>query len=115
DVVRRVAKAGYIALAPDLASRGGGTDQIGNDRLPGFFANANPEELLRDLNAGVETLAMQRGIAGDTFGVVGFCFGGAYTLRLAANNPKIAAAVCYYGVTPEPASQMAQTNAAILG
>jgi len=47
--------------------------------------------------------------------VVGFCFGGAYTLRLAAANPKMAAAVCYYGVTPEPADQMSATNAAILG
>ena len=51
----------------------------------------------------------------DKYGVVGFCFGGAYTLRLAAANPKMAAAVCYYGVTPEPADQMSATNAAILG
>jgi carboxymethylenebutenolidase len=49
------------------------------------------------------------------YGVVGFCFGGNYTLLLAANNPKIAAAVPYYGTTPQPASVMAATNAAILG
>jgi carboxymethylenebutenolidase len=115
DVARRLAKAGYIALAPDLASRTGGTDSVPSDQITGFFGNAKPDELVRDLNAGVDFLGQQAGIQPDKFGVVGFCFGGAYTLRLAAANPKIAAAVPYYGVTPEPASQMAATNAAVLG
>jgi carboxymethylenebutenolidase len=114
DVARRLAKAGYVALAPDLASRAGGTSAVGTN-IQGFFANAKPEELVSDLNAAVDFLGQQSGVQADKFGVVGFCFGGAYTLRLAAANPKIAAAVCYYGVTPEPASQMSATNAAILG
>ncbi len=71
DVARRVAKAGYIALAPDLASRGGGTSQIGADQITGFFANAAPEELVRDLNAGVDFLGQQSGVQADKFGVVG--------------------------------------------
>ncbi|MCG8350193.1 MAG: dienelactone hydrolase family protein [Chloroflexales bacterium] len=115
DVARRVAKAGYVALAPDLASRAGGTPQLGPDQVRGYFGNANPDELVRDLNAAVDFLGQQPGVQAGTHGVVGFCFGGAYTLRLAAANPNIAAAVCYYGVTPEPASQMSATNAAILG
>jgi carboxymethylenebutenolidase len=115
DVARRVAKAGYIALAPDLASRAGGTAKVGADKITGYFANAKPEELVSDLNAAVTFLGQQSGIRPDKYGVVGFCFGGALVLRLAAANPKIAAAVCYYGVTPDPASQMSATNAAILG
>jgi len=115
DVARRVAKAGYVALAPDLASRGGGTTKVGADKIAGFFANAKPEELVKDLNAGVDFLGQQSGVSPNKYGVVGFCFGGALTLRLAAANPKIAAAVPYYGVTPDPASQMSATNAAILG
>jgi carboxymethylenebutenolidase len=115
DVARRLAKAGYVALAPDLASRAGGTDKVGNTQLPGYFANAKPEDLLKDLNAAVSYIAQQPGIKADKYGTVGFCFGGAFVLRLAASNPKIAAAVVYYGVTPEPASQMSATNAAILG
>jgi carboxymethylenebutenolidase len=114
DVARRLAKAGYVALAPDLASRAGGTAKVGS-QIQGFFANAKPEDLVKDLNAGVDFLARQQGVQADKYGTVGFCFGGAYVLRLAAANPKIAAAVCYYGVTPEPASQMSATNAAILG
>jgi len=115
DVARRLAKAGYVALAPDLASRGGGTTTIGADKITGYFANTKPEELVKDLNSAVDFLGQQSGVKPDAYGVVGFCFGGAYTLRLAAANPKMAAAVCYYGVTPEPASQMSASNAAILG
>ncbi len=114
DVARRLAKAGYVALAPDLASRAGGTGAVGTN-IQGFFANAKPEELVSDLNAAVTFLSQQNGVKADKYGVVGFCFGGGYTLRLAATNPKIAAAVSYYGPVPDPASQIATTNAAILG
>ncbi len=44
---------------------------------------------------------------------MGFCFGGGYTLRLAAANPKIVAAVPYYGPVPNPPSIMSSTKAAI--
>jgi carboxymethylenebutenolidase len=115
DVARRLAKAGYVALAPDLASRAGGTAKVGADKITGYFANAKPEDLVKDLNTAVDFLGQQAGVQPDKYGTVGFCFGGAFVLRLAAANPKIAAAVCYYGVTPQPASQMSATNAAILG
>jgi carboxymethylenebutenolidase len=115
DVARRLAKAGYVALAPDLASRAGGTAKVGADKITGYFANAKPEELVKDLNSAVDFVGQLPGVQPDKYGVVGFCFGGALVLRLAAANPKIAAAVCYYGVTPDPASQMSATNAAILG
>jgi carboxymethylenebutenolidase len=114
DVARRVAKAGYIALAPDLVSRWGGTGDLSFEQVVGLLANAKPAELLKDLDAGVAFLEQQPGIKAGKIGVVGFCFGGGYTLNLAAHNPKIQAAVCYYGVTPQPAEQMANTNAAIL-
>jgi len=111
---RRLAKAGYVAVAPDLASRAGGTAKLGG-QIQGFFANAKPDELVSDLNAAIAFLGQQNGVVSDKYGVVGFCFGGAYTLRLAAANPKIAAAVSYYGPVPDPATQIATTNAAILG
>lgn len=115
DVARRLAKAGYVALAPDLASRMGGTASMAADQIAGALGSATPEQLVADLNAGVAFLTSTAGVNEEKVGVVGFCFGGAYALRLAAANPKIAAAASYYGVTPEPASQMANTNAAILG
>ncbi|NWJ46614.1 MAG: dienelactone hydrolase family protein [Chloroflexi bacterium] len=115
DVARRLAKAGYIALAPDLVSRAGGTGKLSADQIPGFLSQAKIEDLVKDLNAGVTFLEKQQGVKADKLGVVGFCFGGSYTLQLAAANPKILAAVPYYGVTPNPASIMSKTNAAILG
>ena len=47
-------------------------------------------------------------------GVVGFCFGGGMTLSYAAAQPKVLAAVPYYGPTPQPPSVMSATGAAIL-
>jgi carboxymethylenebutenolidase len=114
DVTRRVAKAGYIALAPDLVSRWGGTDSLSFEKVIGVLANAKPEELLKDLDAALGFLEKQPGLGSDKFGVVGLCLGGGYSLNFAAHNPKIAAAVCYYGVTPQPPEKMSATNAAIL-
>lgn len=114
DVARRLAKAGFVALAPDLVSRMGGTASMGADQVASALGAAKPEELVKDLSTGVDLLLSQTGVMPDKAGVVGFCFGGAYAMRLAAANPKIAAAVPYYGVTPDPASQMANTNAAIM-
>jgi len=115
DVARRVAKAGYIALAPDLVSRMGGTTKLSPDQIAGMLGQAKPDELVKDLSAGVSFLEKQTGVKADKLGVVGFCFGGGYTLRLAAANPKILAAVPYYGPVPDPATIMSSTNAAILG
>ena len=115
DVARRFAKAGYIALAPDLASRNGGTAKIPEDQVTGYFANAKPEDLVKDLNSTETYLETVSGVKAGKYGVVGFCFGGGYTLRFAAANPRVAAAVPYYGPVPSPVSQMASTQAAILG
>ena len=115
DVVRRLAKAGYVALAPDLVSRAGGTAKAAPDQIAGLLGQAKPEELVKDLSAGVDYVLKQSGVKPGKVGVVGFCFGGAYTLRLSAANPNVGAAVSYYGPAPQPVSQMTATNAAILG
>jgi carboxymethylenebutenolidase len=47
-------------------------------------------------------------------GVTGFCFGGGMTLSFAAATPEVRAAVSYYGPTPQPASVMTGTEAAVL-
>jgi carboxymethylenebutenolidase len=65
------------------------------------------------MNAGITYLEGQSDYNGKV-GVVGFCYGGGMTMRLAANQPKIKAAVPYYGTPPAPESQMANTAAAIL-
>jgi carboxymethylenebutenolidase len=111
DVARRVAKAGYLALAPDLASRAGGTDAATN--VAGALTQGPVEERVADLDAGVAYLEDQQNYDSN-LGVVGFCFGGGMTLSFAAAEPKVKAAVPYYGPTPQPASVMSGTQAAIL-
>ena len=115
DVSRRLAKAGYIALAPDLASRVGGTAKLPTDNVTGYFANAKTEDLLADLNTAFASLQTQAGVLSGKYGTVGFCFGGGLTLSFAAIQPKLTAAVSYYGPVPNPVSQMSNTQAAILG
>jgi carboxymethylenebutenolidase len=116
DVARRLAKANFIALAPDLTSRGGSTETLDPDMARTFLGMAAPELLVADLTAGVDFLGLQTGIASPTrIGVVGFCFGGGYTYRLAAASPKIAAASSYYGpIQMALIDQLRTTSAAIL-
>ncbi len=111
DVTRRLAKVGYLALAPDLASRTGGTDATEN--VPGALTGGPVEDRVADLAAAADLLEQQPGYDGS-LGVVGFCFGGGMTLSFAAGDQRVRAAVPYYGPTPQPASVMSATDAAIL-
>jgi len=112
DVARRLAKIGYLALAVDLVSRAGGTDKPGVN-ISGALTQGKVEDRVADLDAGVTFLEAQPNYNGK-LGVIGFCFGGGMTLSFAAANDKVLAAVPYYGPTPQPASTMSATKAAIL-
>lgn len=116
DVARRLAKAGYHALAIDLCSRGGGTDKIDPNMVGAFLsAPARLNDLVKDLGSAMDHLGTQAGVKNDRFGVVGFCYGGGMTWRAAAAHPKVKAAVPYYGPAPDPLDILKTTNAAILG
>jgi carboxymethylenebutenolidase len=116
DVARRVAKANFIALAPDLTSRWGTTEMLDPDSASRYLSGADPAQLVADLDGGVTFLGTGMGVRpGDRWGVLGFGMGGGYALRLAATNPKIAACVAYYGPAPMPIEMMRNTVAAILG
>ena len=70
-------------------------------------------ELLDDIRSGLTELAGHA--PGQRLGVVGFCFGGTMTWALLdAGEPRIAAAVAFYGTTPDP-SNFAASSAAVLG
>ena len=81
--------------------------------MAGVLTQGPIEERTADLDAGLAFLEEQPTYNGK-LGVVGFCFGGGMTLSYAAAQPKVLAAVPYYGPTPQPPSVMAATNAAIL-
>lgn len=117
DVARRLAKAGFVALAPDLTSRGGSTEKLDPDMARAYLSmDGVADMLLADLNAGAEFLGKTMGVAPPAkLGVVGFCFGGGQTYRLAISNAKIAAAVPYYGpATPAVIATLKDSKAAFL-
>ena len=95
DVARRVAKAGFLALAPDgLTSVGGypGNDAEGRD----LQRTVDGEKLMNDFFAGFEHL-MTRDDSTGKVGAVGFCYGGGVCNALAVAYPEMAASVPFYG------------------
>ncbi|MFO8125126.1 YghX family hydrolase [Yoonia sp.] len=95
DVARRVAKAGFMALAPDgLTSVGGypGNDAEGRD----LQRTVDGEKLMNDFFAGFEHL-MGRDDSTGRVGAVGFCYGGGVVNALAVAYPEMSAGVPFYG------------------
>ncbi len=113
DVTRRVAKAGYLGLAVDLLSRDGGTAAHSYDAAPGLLGNAPPERNVADFLAGLAHARAQAGARGDRVGMVGFCFGGGMSWRVAAALPELRAAVPFYGM-PIEVERVPAINAAVL-
>jgi carboxymethylenebutenolidase len=98
DVCRRLAHMGYLAVAPELYARQGDVSKMKNiqDILSGVVAKVSDEQVLADLDACVAWAAAH---SGDTarLGITGFCWGGRITWLYAARNPKLKAAVAWYG------------------
>ena len=99
DVARRVATAGFLALAPDaLEPLGGypGTDDEGRT----LQRQLDGEKMTEDFIAAAKYLKAHPACSGQV-GVVGFCFGGGMSNTLAVRIPEvISAAVPFYGRQP---------------
>ncbi len=113
DVTRRLAKAGYAALAVDLLSRQGGTAAVGASNVPGALGGTAPDQFVDDFLSGWRFLQEQSHGNMDRVGMVGFCFGGGVTWLVATRMPELKAAVPFYGPHPPPAD-IANINAAVL-
>lgn len=115
DVTRRFAKEGYVAVAPDLVSRQGGTTGVSDPaQIPQILSGGiSPDQLVSDLNSALTYLKGLSATRKDRLGVTGYCFGGGMTWRLAFANPEIKAAVPFYGPNPSSLDDVPKTNAAI--
>ena len=111
----RLAADGYSALAVDLLSPEGGTSNLpGEGEATAALGNAPVERLVADLRAGLDEL--QRRAPDAQLAAIGFCFGGAMTWQLlAAGEPRLAAAVPFYGPLPDGADFSGSPSAAVLG
>ena len=116
DVARRLAKAGYVALAPDLLSRQGGTKSFadGPAAIAGI-GKLDEDSITKDLNGAINYLKGQSFVRANKIGVVGFCWGGGNTLLIATRNKDLAAAVVYYGRNPKNLDDVQNITAAVLG
>jgi len=111
DVARRLAKAGFVALAPDgLTSVGGypGNDEKGRE----LQRTVDPQKLMNDFFAAIEFLAAHEATT-DKVGITGFCYGGGVSNAAAVAYPELAAAVPFYG-RQAPADEVPRINAPLL-
>ena len=117
-VADRLAADGFIAIAPDLVSGmgpgGGGTDSIpSRDDVVKLVSGLAPE-LVRERLDAVRAYAAHLPASDGKVATLGFCWGGGQSFAYAASEPAIAAAVVYYGVTPDSAT-LRQVRAPVLG
>jgi carboxymethylenebutenolidase len=103
DICRRFAKAGYLAVAPELYARQGDVSKISNinDIMP-IVGKVPDEQVMSDLDAAA---AWAKKNSGDTskLAITGFCWGGRIVWLYAAHNPNLKAGVAWYGrLAPPP-------------
>ena len=111
DVARRVAKAGFVALAPDgLTSLGGypGNDDAGRE----LQSKVDPVKLMNDFFAAIDWMKTHEASTGRV-GITGFCYGGGVANAAAVAFPDLSGAVPFYGRQPE-AGDVAKIKAPLL-
>lgn len=99
DVTRRMAKEGFLALAPDGLSPLGGTPEGDQDKAVKMIGQLDQEKTIKNFVAAVKYLKTQP-LSNGKVGCTGFCWGGGMTNQVAVNSPDLDAAVPYYGMQP---------------
>ena len=112
DVCDRMARAGFVALAPDLYRGATATDPDAAGRL---MMDLELPRVAKDLDAAVTALLGQTAVVGGTLGVVGFCMGGQLALLAGTRNRRIGAVVDCYGIHPRVTLDLAGLAAPVLG
>jgi len=98
DICRRLAKAGYVALAPDLFVRAGDPSKTTDMKVVMDIVKAQPEpQVLSDTAASLKYLAAQPFADMKRLGVTGFCWGGGATWRDCETFSEFKAGVAWYG------------------
>jgi carboxymethylenebutenolidase len=125
DVTRRLAQAGYMAIAPELFVRQGDATSYGEiAKLQAEVISKVPDaQVMADLDACVAWAAANGGNP-DKLAITGFCWGGRITWLYAAHQPKLKAGIAWYGrlvgnataLTPShPTALVGKLHAPVLG
>lgn len=115
DVVRRLARAGFIGLGPDLLARQGGTAQFTDPmQRTQAYGRTTQEQRRLDILGALSHLKKQPMIVHDRIGIVGFCAGGGNIWDFIVNIDELAAAVPFYGAPPADITLLTRIKTPVL-
>jgi len=111
DICRRLAKAGYFAVAPALYARQGDVTQMTNmDDVMKVVAKVPEPEVATDLDATVAWAGSTGKADTAKLGITGFCWGGRIVWLYAAHSAQLKAGVAWYGPLERDKSEMTPMN-----
>ena len=98
DVCRRLARLGYVAVAPAFFARAGDPSGMSDwDQIRAIVATATNDQVMGDVGATIAWLSNQPFADLDRMGITGYCWGGAVTWMAVAEYEAIGAGVAWYG------------------
>jgi len=112
DQAQRFAAEGYVALAVDLYRGKVGTTP---DEAHILMRGLPDDRGLRDLEAAFSYLSSRPDVEVNKIGAIGWCMGGSWSIKLAEDQPKLAAFVVNYGALPTDPVTIAKIKAPMLG
>ena len=106
DVCRRLARLGYVAIAPSFFARVGDPAPLTDfSKIMPIVNAANNAQVMGDITATIAWIDQQKFVKKDAIGITGFCWGGAVVWMASALTPRIKAGVAWYGrLTPREGS-----------
>ncbi len=117
DICRRLARLGYVAVAPDFFYRSGVNLPALNDlkQIIAVVQQASVEQVDSDVRATTDWIKTRPFAQVKRIGITGFCWGGAVVWRSAIVNPDIRAGVAWYGQLKTLVARAAELKAPVLG
>lgn len=112
DICRRLARLGYFAVAPELFARQGGVAHVPDmQQITVEVVSKVPDaEVASDLDATAAWAAGTGKADTGRMGITGFCWGGRQVWLYAAHNPRLKAAVAWYGPLSQPTTALRPKN-----
>jgi carboxymethylenebutenolidase len=112
EQAQKIAAQGYVALAVDLYR---GKVATTPDEAHELMRGVPDDRGIRDLQAAFTYLASRPDVDASKIASVGWCMGGGYSIKLAQEQPKLAACIVNYGPLPTDPANIAKIKAPVLG
>ena len=111
DLVNRFARAGFLSIAPDLYH---GKTTKSPDEAGKMLMELDVERAQKEISGAAKYLMSRPECTSKTYGVVGFCMGGALAQYAATTDPAVGAAVSFYGGFKKVDTRWENLNAPLL-